>query len=292
MTVNAQPLHSHLVVNQRVLLFPVTWIHEVLGNVLRSDLTILSFTEKQWVSGSASFLCAACLLLGRLQLGLELLHLSLLLLKLLASALQLLLAQVEASSLLSPLLFLLTQYSLQFIDLARQLVAVVKELLCALLLLLHVALELVFLFKLLHEEILELGLIVVISFLFNVLLLIEQRQLCNVHLHLLLLGLEDCLLMLLQLVVRQLRVTEVADTELFLALFGKSSLVVGTRVADGLVAAATVMSRISSELIEGFRAKLACAGLVELVLDSLFQLVWQVCIVGQIAKDTIRFQVI
>ena len=144
MTVNPQPLHLHLVVNQRVLLFPVTWIHELLGNVLFSDLTILGLAEKQRVSGArsgATILSATCLVLCCLQFGLELLHVSLLRLKLLTSALQLLLAQVEACTLLSPLLLLLTQDSLQFVDLVRQLVAMVKELLSALLHLLNVTLQ-------------------------------------------------------------------------------------------------------------------------------------------------------
>lgn len=102
----------------------------------------------------------------------------------------------------------------------------VKELLSALLHLLDITLKRVFLFQFFHKEVLELGLIVVIRFLLNILLLVEQRQLCDVHLHLLLLSLKNGLLMLLQLVVGQLRVTEVADTELLVTFLCKAPFVV------------------------------------------------------------------
>ena len=149
----------------------------------------------------------------------------------------------------------------------------IEELLSALLHLLHVLLKLILLLELLGEEVLELGLVLVIGLLLDVLLFIEKRELRYVHLHLLLLGLQDGLLMLLELVVRQLRVTEVAHAELLRALLGKPPLVIRACVAHRFVASAAVMSRITLELIEGSTAVLACVQLVELSFDVLLELV-------------------
>lgn len=119
MTVDTQPLHFNLVVNQRVLLFPVTWVHELFGNVLLSDFTVFALSKEQRILGATggSILRATCLFLHLFQLGFELLDFLLLLLELLPSAFQVALAQVQARSLLGPLLLLLAQDSVQLVDL-------------------------------------------------------------------------------------------------------------------------------------------------------------------------------
>jgi hypothetical protein len=141
------------------------------------------------------------LLLSLINLFSQLSDLLILVLQLLPPILQLVLLEMHVPFHFIFDHFLFLDKGIELIDLREEFRSRVIQLLRLFLQFCNILFKLIFSLQLVLQKGLELGLVVIVLLLFHVFLLVEELQLLYVHFHLLLLSFDDCLLILLQLVI-------------------------------------------------------------------------------------------